>query len=740
MTTNLTTLDKQILTELDLDCRLTTQDLSKKIKEPRKTIEYRLKKLENDKIIQGYITSINPNNMGYLMFKVYLQLDNIPEERNRFYNFLRGQKNIYWLGICDGAFDCVFAIISKTLEEYYLEINNILSRFKHIIVDQVLGIMVDTIQFNKKYLYDAAPRAYIKFGGDTEQVGLDSTDYEILSLIANDAKISYNKLSEILNLNLDVLKYKIKRMEELKIIIANRININLEKLGLQFYKTFIYTKALSQEDEWMLIDWANNNANTVYYIRSIAPWQIELEFVVKDYAQFNKIMNEFRSEFPQIIKHYKHLMMIDEYWMPAYQDILDFGKEFNKDHYVNEDQYLKYRMFETDKAIDFNHASLMRPYKEIHQKLISKTKQINEKDLFIEARKIASRIININDTKRIIFGRNTTEALSFVYWMANLENKTVICSDAENKSITRIFKEHRDHGNTLRMDGWSTFSDNIIAEEFEGHNLSLPTKSRLKVIPILESSNIYNIITNINENTQLIILSHIIRNDGLLLDIENIVKKIKRKNKNVLIAIDGAQAFGSLESVDFSKLEDIGVDFYAITPHKTLGSYPIGILYFSKRMEKYISNLQGLTKNEQIIMPGMIDPSYKIKSNIDIPLNSKRILSFIESIKFLEKNDWLKGNNFEKKVKYQSDLLEYFISKIIKYKVHIDRLRHLQYASNIISFRFLDRDNLKIVSLLQQKNVFCSYISETNNIRVSFNITNTKKDIDDFFKILDTII
>jgi len=136
-------IDRRILAELDKNCRISNSKLGKKIRKSRETVKYRIQQLQDKGVIQGFITSINPNKLGFYMFKVYLQLENIPEERERFYTYLKNQKNIYWIGISDGVFDCVFAILSKSIIEYYEQINKILSDFKKLIIRNFL-LMIRT--------------------------------------------------------------------------------------------------------------------------------------------------------------------------------------------------------------------------------------------------------------------------------------------------------------------------------------------------------------------------------------------------------------------------------------------------------------------------------------------------------------------------------------------------------------------------------------------------------------------
>ena len=144
---------------------------------------------------------------------------------------------------------------------------------------------------------------------------------------------------------------------------------------------------------------------------------------------------------------------------------MDIKKIFEADCYVkNKNLFAKYRSFKTKEkeVIDFNHASLARPYKEVFDRI--------NKELEDPARKKLCKLVGIDDISKIIFGRNTTEALSFTYWLAEVEKGNVVITDAENESVIRIFREHRDHGNTNCQDGWSTFPDNEVSENFKGIN------------------------------------------------------------------------------------------------------------------------------------------------------------------------------------------------------------------------------------------------------------------------------
>ena len=64
------------------------------------------------------------------------------------------------------------------------------------------------------------------------------------------------------------------------------------------------------------------NSNSLYYIRSLAPWEVEFEFAVESFQHFNRIINDLRKSFPHVIRNYEHLIMIYESWKPAYHEML----------------------------------------------------------------------------------------------------------------------------------------------------------------------------------------------------------------------------------------------------------------------------------------------------------------------------------------------------------------------------------------------------------------------------------
>lgn len=314
--------DRKILAELDKNCRISNSTLAKKVNKSREAVKYRIQQLQKRGIIEKFVTSINPNRLGFYMFKVYLKLENIPEEREKFFEELKHNPDIYWMGVSDGAFDLVFAILSKSIPEYFTKINYLLSKWQHLIVSKILGTMVDTRQYDKKFFMDTKDCKYVIFGGDIINNEIDKLDSKILAILANNARIPIAELARNVDSTIEIVRGRINKLERKEIILGYRIAVDLNKLGLEFFKAIIYFRTLSEKDERALFEWMKRQPNSLYYIRSLAPWEVEFEFAVESYQHFNKIINDLRKHFPHVIRNYEHLIMISEIWMPAYQGIL----------------------------------------------------------------------------------------------------------------------------------------------------------------------------------------------------------------------------------------------------------------------------------------------------------------------------------------------------------------------------------------------------------------------------------
>ena len=308
-------IDLKILYELDKNCRTPLTQLAKKVRKSRQSVEYRINQLIKNEIIISFDTSINPCKLGYKIYKNYLQLRNVPDQKNRLISYLKGCGKVYWFGECDGEWNIIFGIFAKTDYEFYELKNEILTNFNEIIIKHKGTILLDAQQYPKMYFTNQISNS-ILFGGQIEFFKLKDIDKKILSNLVKNAKKSIVELSRKVNSTPIIVRNRMKILEKAGVITQYRISVNLEKLGKEFFKAIISLDKQNRPNENKLSAFASQLSSIQYFIRNL--WDIEIELIVDDYTQYNYIINKIKEEFPNIIRNVETVIMKSDIWLPSF--------------------------------------------------------------------------------------------------------------------------------------------------------------------------------------------------------------------------------------------------------------------------------------------------------------------------------------------------------------------------------------------------------------------------------------
>ena len=311
--------DRKILAELDKNCRTTTTILAKKVRKSRQAVEYRINQLVKNGVITSFNAAFNPHKMGYKIYKIYLKLRNIPEEKQKLFNYLKSSGIVYWMGECSGMWDLIFGVFSKSDYEFFEMKNALISSFSNIIVEEEGEILVDVKQYCKMYFTNEIIEP-TEFGGEVAYNQLDELDYLILGEIVNNARIPINQLAKNISSTQTIVRGKLRKMEQKGIIIQYRIGVDLNKLGLGLYKAIIRLDRYTKDDEKKLLEYMSRLPNIHYYIRNL--WQIEPELVVSSYQEYHKIIENLKKEFPYVIRTVDSVLMITDEWTPGFRNLL----------------------------------------------------------------------------------------------------------------------------------------------------------------------------------------------------------------------------------------------------------------------------------------------------------------------------------------------------------------------------------------------------------------------------------
>jgi cysteine desulfurase / selenocysteine lyase len=237
---------------------------------------------------------------------------------------------------------------------------------------------------------------------------------------------------------------------------------------------------------------------------------------------------------------------------------------------------------------------------------------------FEKTRVLLKEFINASKNEEIIFTKGVTESLNFIASSFAKDFKTVIISSLEHHSnITPWHMQGRSLGNGLEV---VSCNDNLDfdLEHFE---------ELLKANP-----------------NAFVSITHVSNAFGKIHDIKTIAKLAHEYG--AIIMIDGAQSLAHFK-VD---VQDLDVDFFAISGHKTFAPTGVGAIYIK---EKYLKDVKAYQTGGATIddvdynHSTLLDSPYKFEAGTQ---NIAGVIGFGKALEYLNYVKYENIESIEKKV------------------------------------------------------------------------------------------
>lgn len=294
-------IDSRILSELSIDCRQDQSALAKKLKISRERVKYRIAKLKRDGIIERFAIKINSFKMGLGVYKTYFRLDHNKEKIEKLLTYLQRHPRTFWVAECYGHWDLIHAIYVRDPHEYQEIQEDILTRFHEMIQSYDMFIVTEGRYFSRGHLSGQNVNT-LSHGGPLEHNDVSALDYQILKQLSEDSKQSYNAIATKTKCSPATARYRIERLEKLGIIAMYRIDLNVDKMGLVFFKAQFYLKNYSAIQEEEFIAYCSRNLKVLFLLKQIGSCKLEIELEVADFEQYHELIDDLRSKFHNFIK------------------------------------------------------------------------------------------------------------------------------------------------------------------------------------------------------------------------------------------------------------------------------------------------------------------------------------------------------------------------------------------------------------------------------------------------------
>ena len=304
--------DKKILFELDKNARISTTDLAKQLRKSKQFVDYRIKKLEQEKVILGYTTVIDYSKLGYISIRVYFKLHNIaPEQQKAMEDDLIKDKEVWWLVTLEGPWDIAYAMAVKNVLDFYDYWDKTMQKYRKFISKRLIVVYTHIKQYPKSYIINknnTEPGTLV--GASKEIIIIDNLDKQLLKLISDKAKLPLLEIANKLKTSPQVIRNHLNKLKKSGIIQGYRALIDVSFLGYRYYKAYISLLNTNRIKE--LDAFCGYHPNMLNINRTIGGKDFEIEMQVKSFDEFEKIMNELRTNFSGMIDDYEFVIAREE--------------------------------------------------------------------------------------------------------------------------------------------------------------------------------------------------------------------------------------------------------------------------------------------------------------------------------------------------------------------------------------------------------------------------------------------
>ena len=313
------TLDKKdwkILGELDVDARQSYSKIAKKVGLSKEVVRYRIKNLENKRVIKGYRFFVNTKMLGYEAFKWYLQLENTTEESlKKIIEELDQEPLVAWVSTFTGRWDLGIAFLCQSTHQFNNLMNKFLFKYSSQIRNSTYTIELDIYNFRRKGLFKkkGVKENILYFGGEQNVKTLNKKELIILNELSKHPTMGLVDLYKNTQFSVDVIRYHLDKFRGEGLLQGTELDINYEKLGVEWHKIFINRKRLTIEDENKFLSFLKHHKNVLEIIYCLGQWDTELNIEVNNGIELHQLIMELKNKFPEMIKDYETVKIHHNY-------------------------------------------------------------------------------------------------------------------------------------------------------------------------------------------------------------------------------------------------------------------------------------------------------------------------------------------------------------------------------------------------------------------------------------------
>lgn len=306
-------IDRKILLALDEDARQSLSKIARTIKLGNDLVEYRVNRMINAEIINSFSALTDFSKLGINIYKTYVRFKNKPKTINKFINYLNNHSQLYWLSEWYGYRNILFSIAADSPQKFKQILDEIFFKFSDCILSFETAIICSVSRFSKGYLL-GQPGIKLTYADSDSKISLKELDIKLLHELSSNCRRSYKLYADKLDCTESVIRYSLKKLEQEKVIIGYRMQLNYSKLSMLVVKLLIEPSNINRNFYKDLEEFCFKNQWVTCLIKQLGKYSFEVELEVPSYQIFNSFIDELNNIFDSSINAIEQLFLRKDYF------------------------------------------------------------------------------------------------------------------------------------------------------------------------------------------------------------------------------------------------------------------------------------------------------------------------------------------------------------------------------------------------------------------------------------------
>jgi len=297
--------DKKILHNLIIDSRQSLTSIGKKVGISKELALYRIKRLQDKKIIIKNTISINAEKLGYSVLNFYYNFANVnPSIKKEIIDHFVKSDQIAFIGSMEGLYDLKVTFLVGNPIEFEVFFEKTQLKYRKYFSKQSGNAAIRLDQYLYSFLVNEKTNIFepIKLGWGVDTIPkLDNLDLNILKILSENSRIPTKEIANKLDSTITIVNNRINKLKKNGVIINFTIHVAWKKLDYHFFSVEVIFSDFSEKNR--ILKYLRKNPYLINIIKPLG-FNCDLEFLfcLKNVKHLRGIIEDLTTKFPTAIK------------------------------------------------------------------------------------------------------------------------------------------------------------------------------------------------------------------------------------------------------------------------------------------------------------------------------------------------------------------------------------------------------------------------------------------------------